>query len=145
MAALLSVGTIKRRAYSKHFPSMSRQLSAFISVVESLPVERSWSLDVKSHYRTVLRNLIRKARHIERLDARRCARVSYLDWQLANGKRLASTAECDAQLAWLLNRGKTRNVHAQAMGKRVSLKYGREHYSRIGKLGAQRRWHPEQK
>lgn len=67
-------------------------------------------------------------------------------WQRDQGARLARCHDTDQTLAWLLNRRAHRNrgLYAMAQGKRTAAKLGAGHYSDIGKLGAMRRWHPEQ-
>jgi hypothetical protein len=81
-----------------------------------------------------------KALHVQRRDARRDAIVKTIQWQRDTGVRLAHTRDLNATLAWLLNLGQQRNVHAVAHGKRIAAMLGRDHYVNMGKLGAAARW-----
>jgi hypothetical protein len=144
MPASLSIERLKAKTYRKRVPSPIPQLEALIRAIDALGPSPRLPADLLSEYRSALRNLVRRAKHIERLNARRSAYLTITKWRVRLGVRLADTYNLDQQLAWLLDRQKTgRNVHAMAQGKRTFAKLGREHYVRIGKLGAAARWHRE--
>ena len=116
----------KSNIYRKRVPPVAPQVQALIQAIKAIEPSPRLPADVLSDLRSCLRNLARRARHVERLDARRSALLTTIKWQLRNGARLAQTYDIDKQLAWLLDR-KHRgcNVHAMALGK----------------LGAAARWH----
>lgn len=121
---------LKAKSYRKRLPSVLPAVNALLLAIEQAKPSPRLPADLLSQYRSTLRMLVRKARHIQRLDARRSALLTTIKWQRQQGARLASTADRNATLAWLLNSGR-RNVHAAALGK----------------LGAESRWkkHRERK
>lgn len=145
MPASPSKERLESRIYRKRLRPIKPQVDALLKAIDAVAIQRDWPADLRSEYRTVLKNLARKALHLERLDARRMARLNILKWKVQQGARLADTYNLNQQLAWLLNRKahRNRNLYAMAQGKRTLAKLGIEHYRRIGKLGAQARWDRE--
>ena len=129
-------------------PSAIPQIEAVIRAIEALKPCPRFPADVLSQYRSALRNLAKRARHVEILNRRRDAQATIIKWQRTQGLRLAQTRDRNATLAWLLGIQDARlNVHAVAHGKRIAAKLGVQHYKTIGKLGAESRWkkHRERK
>lgn len=122
---------LKAKAYRKHVLSPIPQVDALIQAIDAIKPSSRLPADLLSDYRCTLKKLKRWALHMKRLDARRVSRFKVTEWRLRNGARLADTTDRNATLAWMLNVGKGRNVHAAALGK----------------LGAESRWkkHRERK
>jgi hypothetical protein len=120
------------------------EIKSLLADVDAVPISRQLPIELRSQLRTLLTKISRRLAYLDRLQVRRASRMSSLQGQLANGRRLAATRDIDAQLAWLLDRKhQGKNVHAMAQGKRTAAKLGVEHYRRIGLIGAAVRWERE--
>jgi hypothetical protein len=140
MAATPSIARLKSRVYRKRVPSVIPAIDSLLLVLEGIKPSRRLPADVLSQYRSTIKLVRQKALHVQRRDARRDAIVKTIQWQRDTGVRLAHTRDLNATLAWLLNLGQQRNVHAVAHGKRIAAMLGRDHYVNMGKLGAAARW-----
>ena len=144
MAASPSLSRLKSRRSRHRLKSLAPQFNALIQALDAIQPTKRLPLDTLSLLRSTVRNARRYAQELVRRNARREANYQFIRWQRNNGIRLAQTRNLNAQLEWLLNRQhRGRGLYAMAQGKRTFQKLGREHYVRIGKLGAAKRWHKD--
>jgi hypothetical protein len=137
MATLPSLQTLKRRAHSRLKPLRRLNIQATINQLEAIRIGPRISADDLSEIRTIIKKALERLRYSDKYNSRLIARNRMTRWRIDNGARLAQTTQLDDLAAWLLGR---RQASAYAQGKRTLAKLGREHYVRIGKLGAAARW-----